>query len=70
MTLSMKVPSIGMSNGWGGHREGAGRKAPNGAKVTATFRISRESKARLSELREQGVNTSALIDNFIKNIEL
>ena len=53
---------------WGGARPNAGRKAPDGAKVTATFRISRQARERLRELKAQGVATSKLIEDFILSL--
>ena len=61
-----------MSNetNWGGARPNAGRKAPNGPKVTATFRISRQARERLRDLKATGVPTSKLIEDYIMSIEI
>lgn len=54
----------------GGARPNAGRKAPNGPKVTATFRISQQARQKLRDLKAQGIPTSKLIEDYINTIEI
>lgn len=60
------------TNGWGGKREGAGRKgyADANEMTPVCWRISRQAKAWISEqAKEQGVTTARIIDELIRSFE-
>ena len=58
------------TNGWGGAREGAGRKAYAPNIVPVSWRISRNAKAWITEqAKVQGVTTARILDELIAVFE-
>ena len=56
--------------GWGGAREGAGRKAYAKEMTPVCWRVSKQAKAWIDEqAREQGVTTARIIDQLIQAFE-
>jgi len=47
----------------GGARPGAGRKAPDGRRVTVTARVLPETKETLLQMRAAGIGIGRLLDN-------
>lgn len=53
-------------SGWGGAREGAGRKPCEDKRVQMVITISRETKEKMKALcQEKGVNAGRLVDILI-----
>ena len=60
------------TNGWGGKREGAGRKgyAEANEMTPVCWRISKTAKDWIAtQAREQGVTTARILDELIKAFE-
>lgn len=56
------------TNGWGGRREGAGRKGFCEDAVPVCWRISREARNWIAEqARELGVSIGAIVDTLVKS---
>ena len=48
----------------GGARPNAGRKAPDGKRVTVTARVLPETKATLQDMKAQGISLGRIIDSI------
>lgn len=59
-----------MSKGknWGGARPGAGRKAPEGSRVSVSLRVLPEIRDKVKWLKEQGVDVRSLIEDYIREL--
>ena len=65
------MESTKTSKSWGGHREGAGRKAAGetAKSVTVALRLSPELKAKLFQVAgESGISASELMTRLIETL--
>ena len=56
------------TNGHGGKRPGAGRKAPDGPRVNFTTKIAVVTRERINALKEKGITIGSHVDLLVEDL--